>query len=78
MGTILIILVLIISIIAGFSGMTIMFLFPLVFIIILLFVIISGKYNNPTRNIEEASEEDIEDNTLEEHFMFTEITDHNK
>lgn len=70
-----IILFIIICIIGAFNGMMFLLLFPVIIIIFIIFAVIHGKSNSYVQNTELK---DDEDNTLEEHFMFEEFTDHRK
>lgn len=83
MAMLIIILFLIFCIILGFSGMFYMFIFPGLFVILVIIGIIDSKNNKFSGNkyIENISKEDnsnLDDETLEEHVMFTEMTDHYK
>ena len=84
MVMLIIFLLLLISIILGFNGMPYMFIFPSLFLILVIVGITDrknnkvNKDNNYTKNIQENENTNLDDETLEEHVMFTEMTDHYK
>ena len=84
MVMLIIFLLLLISIILGFNGMPYMFIFPSLFLVLVIVGIIDrknnkvNKDNNYTKNIQENENTNLDDETLEEHVMFTEMTDHYK
>ena len=84
MVMLIIFLLLLISIILGFNGMLYMFIFPSLFLVLVIVGIIDrknnkvNKDNNYTKNIQEDENTNLDDETLEEHVMFTEMTDHYK
>ncbi len=70
-----VILFIIICILGAFNGMMFLLLFPVMIILFIISAIIHGRSNNYVKGVKQKEDED---NTLEEHVMFEEFTDHHK
>ncbi len=83
MAILILILFLIFCIMLGFSGMPYMFIFPALFLILVIIGIVDSKNNKVNGNNDyikknQDDNSNLDDETLEEHIMFTEMTDHHK
>ena len=84
MAMLIIILFLIFCIILGFYGMPYMFIFPCLFLLLVIIGIIDSKKNKfskdkeSIKNNQKNNNSNLDEETLEEHFMFKEMTDHYK